>query len=444
MKRWNRILGLVLTAVMLLYGTGCTRGQENVDGEGIEILLYYETKDVEQMASETSVAAESRKVNVLSLWEFFDLYFSGPVSENLVSPFPHGTRVLDVETSDQTMTLKMSGEYFTLMGVEMSIANCCLANTVCAYFNLESVTLMDETESIQLEAKPGQYVLSNSLQDDMTETFVVYFADSEYRYLNSETRDATLSENETEMAYVMRKLLEGPENEQLKPIIPEGAEILGISSSEGICTVNFSHEFYENRLDDTYGAYMTIYGITNTLTGLDGIEAVQFLVEGEAVDHYGLFPLGQPVTRNSDCIGPVRMASGEVDVNIYVLSAENQEPFAIPCRVKQTVSQPLAEAVVTKILSYEPPQGFVNPIPYGTELLSISVSGNVCYVDLSDKFIPQEDTEATEKAAVWALTKSLTVLDNITSIVLTINGENDGLNYVDISEPLTEESVSLD
>ena len=65
-------------------------------------------------------------------------------------------------------------------------------------------------------------------------------------------------------------------------------------------------------------------------------------------------------------------------------------------------------------------------------------------MDLSDKFIPQEDTEATEKAAVWALTKSLTVLDNITSIVLTINGENDGLNYVDISEPLTEESVSLD
>lgn len=444
MRQLNRMLGLLLAAALLLCCVGCTPGQKQSDEDGIEVLLYYETKDVEQIAAESSVAHETRTVNVLSLWEFFDLYFSGPTSEELVSPFPHGTRVLDVEITDQSMTLKMSGEFFTLMGVEMSIASCCLANTVCSYFNLESVILMDETESIEIEAKPGQYVLSNSLQDDMTETFVVYFADSEYRYLNSETRDATLSENETEMAYVMRKLLEGPENEQLEPIIPEGTELLGISSADGVCRLNFSHEFYENRLDDTYGAYMTIYGITNTLTGLDGIEAVEFLVEGEPVDSYGLFPLRQPITRNPDCIGPVRMASGEVDVNIYVLSSESQEPFAVPCRVKQTVSEPLAEAVVTKILNYEPPQGFYNPIPYGTELLSISVSGNVCYIDLSDKFIPQEDTEAAEKAAVWALTKSLMALDNITSIVLTINGESDGLSYVDISEPLTEQSVTLD
>ena len=66
---------------------------------------------------------------------------------------------------------------------------------------------------------------------------------------------------------------------------------------------------------------------------------------------------------------------------------------------------------------------------------SISVSGNICYVDLSDKFIPQEDTEASEKAAVRSLVTSLTSMDNIASVVLTINGESSGLSYVDISEP---------
>jgi germination protein M len=90
-----------------------------------------------------------------------------------------------------------------------------------------------------------------------------------------------------------------------------------------------------------------------------------------------------------------------------------------------------------------PPQGFYNPIPYGTELLSISVSGGVCYVDLSGKFVPADGTVLSERAAVWALVSTLTELDNISSVLLTIEGESSGFTSVDISEPLTEESVQL-
>ncbi len=440
----QRVLSLFIMIVLLLGITGCTLSGESSAEDGVPVALYYVMQSSEQLETMEAVAFEERNISALSLWDFFEIYFAGPASEELISPFPNGTKVLDILSSDEGLTLKMSGEFFTLMGIEMSMANCCLSKTICEYLNLDSITLLDETESIRMEIQPEQFVLSNSIQNETNESFTIYFANSEYRYLISETRDATLSENETEMAYVMRKLFEGPENEQLKPIIPEGTELLGISNSSGVCTVNLSHEFYENRIDDDYGAYMTIYGITNTLTGLDGIDSVEFLVEGEPVDSYGIFPLKQPVVRNTDCIGPVRMASGEIDINVYALSTETQEPFAIPCRVKQTVSEPLAEAVITKILNYEPPQGFYNPIPYGTELLSISVSGNICYVDLSDKFIPQEDTEASEKAAVWSLVTSLTSMDNIASVVLTINGESSGLSYVDISEPLTQQNVDLD
>ena len=161
------------------------------------------------------------------------------------------------------------------------------------------------------------------------------------------------------------------------------------------------------------------------------------------MDFYGIFPLSQPVIKNTDCIGPVRMTSGEIDADLYVRCEATAGSFAFPCRVKQSISEPIDQAIVNKLLSYEPPKGFQNPVPYGTELLSISTSGNICYVDLSEKFIPPEDNQKTEQEAVWALVMTLTALDNINYVALTIEGESSGLAYVDITEPMTKGTVSL-
>lgn len=437
----KRLLVILLSLACLMF-SGCGEGQYVADGT--PVMFYYESKGVDRLEASTAMEPETRYYSGFALRELLELYFRGPTTDTLRSPFPSGTKVLDISTEDGELTLIMSGEYFTLMGVELSVANCCLANTVCAYTGMDSVVLVDDMKTIYMEIQPDHYLLNNTISQEGNESFTVYFSDQDHRYLIPETRDVTLSENETDMAYVMRQLFEGPANDQLLGVIPQGTELLGISCEGDLCTVNFSKEFYNNRVDNTYGAYTTIYGITNTLTSLSGIDAVSFLVEGEAVPSYGIFSLAEPVTRNVDAIGPVRTASGEIDVNIYVLSSETGESFGVPCRVKQTISKPLAEAVTSRILSYEAFQGFYNPIPYGVELLNISVSGNVCYVDLSDRFVPQDDTEQAEREAVWALVTSLTDLDNIASVVLTLNTDSGGMQFVDISEPLTRKNVALD
>lgn len=437
----KRVLAILLSLVCLFFsGCGVAQNEEN----GSPVVFFYETKGVEDLSANTAVSSETRYLSALSLQELMDVYLSGPKAEHLASPFPVGTRIMDIKPDEDSLTLIMSGEYFSLAGVELSVANCCLASTICAYLGLDSVMLMDEMKTIQMDIHPDHYLLRNNLSEENDESFTVYFSDPEHRYVIGETRDVTLSENETDMAYVMRELFEGPESGQLLGVIPKDTELLDISQDNGICTVNFSKEFYNHRFDNTYGAYTTIYGITNTLTSLPNIEAVQFLVEGEKVPSYGIFSLSEPVTRNADAIGPVRTASGEIDVNVYVLNVESGESFAVPCRVKQTISKPLAEAVSSRVLSYEAFQGFYNPIPYGVELLNISVSGNVCYVDLSERFVPQDDTEQAEREAVWALVTSLTDLDGISSVVLSVNNESSGLTYVDISEPLTRKGVALD
>ena len=55
----------------------------------------------------------------------------------------------------------------------------------------------------------------------------------------------------------------------------------------------------------------------------------------------------------------------------------------------------------------------------------------MCYVDLSREFVPGNDTEEKEREAVWALVQTLTGLDAVNSVSLTIEGEAGGLSYVD-------------
>lgn len=431
------LLAAQLAAVLL----GC--GAQNETAEGASMQLYYEVRSAAGLDVESAVASEPRKIQAATMQAFLEEYFKGPASEELRSPFPAGTRVLHIDADENGVILKMSGEFFTLMGVDMSIASCCIAKTMSEYAGIPTVTLSDELDTIHLEVQPEHYLLSNDITKTEDESFTVYFSNADHRYLVAESRAAILSENETEAAYLMRQLLEGPESGQLLDVIPEGAEPLSMETSDGICYLNFPSGFYRNAPEDAYEAYMTVYGIVNTLTGIPQIQSVQFLSEGTPAEKYGMFSLSEPVTRNPDVIGPVRSASGELDVNIYVRSVETGEMFGVPCRVKQTVSQPLAEAVITRVLSYEAFQGFENPVPFGTELLNISVSGSVCYVDVSEKFIPPEDAPEAERAAVWALVASLTDLDNIAFVALSVNGDNSGLNFVDISEPLTRESILL-
>lgn len=435
----KRFLSLLLATVILLSGCSKPNLGETVE-QNSELLFYYTVKELSQPGVELAVQAESRDAQVYTLDEMLSLYFRGPESDTLISPFPAGTKVLDITEADGELILVMSGEYFTLSGVELSLAACCLVNTVCQYANADRITVIDEMERVRLSLESDNYLLTDELKEETDTTFTLYFADEARRYLLPEIRNVTLGENISEEKYLIGQLIQGPKEGDRLPVIPEGTTLLWSETKGGVCTVNFSREFIDNQKNGVYGAYMSLMGVVNTLTALEGIDSVQFMIDGDIMENYMVFPLDQPISRNLDAVGPVSAASGEVDVDIFVRNSDTGEAFYVPKRVKQSISEPLAQAVVQMVLNYEPMRGFENPVPYGTEFLSVSVSGNVCYVDVTDGFIPEEQSREAQNAAVYALVSALTKISNVSSVVLTIEGESDKLKFVDLSEPLTAES----
>lgn len=436
----KRFILIILSLCLLL--TGCANGQKT--GESVsELTFYYAVDWSEDSIGESTVDSEKRTMEIYTLQQLLDAYLLGPLSENLSSPFPPGTALISVNDGEYGLELTMSGEFFTLHGVDLTIASCCLARTVCDYVQVDQITLVDEMERIRLELRPDDFLLKNSFENQSDSVYTLYFADENYRYLIAETREVTLSENESPETYLLRQLMLGPDSSGLNATIPAGTELIWTKTEGETCTVNFSSEFLSESGKEEYKDYTTIWSIVNTLTGLEDISSVQFLVDGKIPENYGLFSISQPIYRHGGAIGPIRANGTEVDINIYVLREDGKAWFALPSRVKLTISQPLAEAVAQAVIGHDSGNGFYNPIPYGTELLSISVSDSTCYLDLSREFIPSDGTRASEQAAVWTLVTSLTDLDNISSVVLTIEGESSGLSHVDISEPLTADMVGL-
>ena len=108
------------------------------------------------------------------------------------------------------------------------------------------------------------------------------------RYIDISEDDSPLTES------IARKmislLIAGPEDtDALNPVIPAGSELTSdiTVSEDGIATVSFNEKFVTNHPGTLSAEAMTLYAVTNTLTGLADITGVRFLIGGQTVAVYG-------------------------------------------------------------------------------------------------------------------------------------------------------------
>lgn len=128
-----------------------------------------------------------------------------------------------------------------------------------------------------------EYVPETEIEEtELRKTIVtLYFNNKETKELSKETRlidSKELLKNPYETLLDM--LLEGPNNESLERVIPEGTKVLDANLENGIVIVNFSKEFLEN----TENIDNILSSITKTLIELTEVNNVKILIEGEELN----------------------------------------------------------------------------------------------------------------------------------------------------------------
>jgi germination protein M len=85
--------------------------------------------------------------------------------------------------------------------------------------------------------------------------------------------------------------------------MPIGSKLNNVYVEGDIAFVDFSKEFVDNHPGGSLGEYNTIYSIVNSITEIDGIEQVVFLIDGKRQNAYkGHTQFDIPISRDESMI----------------------------------------------------------------------------------------------------------------------------------------------
>lgn len=143
---------------------------------------------------------------------------------------------------------------------------------------LVSVNKDAEENEIQ-EIVPEEEISNSQLRQTI---ITLYFMNKEKGELEPEARqiDAImLLENPYEV--LVNMLIEGPKNENLIGIIPQGTKINNIEIKEGIVHIDFSEEFINEQTLGKEQEKMIINSILKTLIELREVNGIKILINGE-------------------------------------------------------------------------------------------------------------------------------------------------------------------
>ena len=289
----KRLLWLLLAAAAgLSLLAGCASDQE--EGEGL--LLWFAADQSLQEVPTAALASQpyQGEASVAALLD-------GPeAGGGLVSAIPAGTRLLDWRVEDGIAHVDLSQPYGDLVGVDLTVADYSIALTLTQLEGVDGVRITvngSDPEGGGGRVLYAEDVVFSGVEEEPVElSAALYFRRSGTQELGYELRVFQLTEEDDPTLAVLEALLEGPQDEGLAAILPEGLEVRSVRVENGVCYADLSAVLLESVPDSREEQELVVYSIVNTLCSLDTVDGVELQVEGEALESYGQLELDGPLS----------------------------------------------------------------------------------------------------------------------------------------------------
>lgn len=290
----RRTLGrLALAALALALAFGCTSAREEDRG----LVLWFPVDPELNMVSAALDACPYQGTEH-TIPALMSALLAGPPEEEqeLTSLIPAGTRVLSWSLEEGVASVELSAAYAGLVGVDLTLADCCITLTLAQLPGVEGVRVTvnggGQSYRDRRVLYPEDMLLAVAEESPAEVTAALYFRREGGEQLGFELRRFRLSEDRVPVKEVLDALAAGPEDEGLVPLLPEGLAVRSAWVDQGLCTADLSAALLD--LPEGRRA-LAVSSIAETLRSLDGVEQVQILIEGEPVGPVdGLVPSPLP------------------------------------------------------------------------------------------------------------------------------------------------------
>lgn len=230
------------------------------------------------------------------------LLLSGPEGEGLRSPFPQGVTCL-AQLREGTVYVNFSEQYGELSGIDLTVANCCVALTLCQVEGVDGVSFTVEGEELPAQSLPdsrvltaGDVVLSGDEEKPVSVDVTLWYPRADGGGLAERYRTLVLTEDDSLPEALLLALSDTGEEEGLLSAVPPESEIRRVVTEGGICYVDLSAAFKEGLPLNPVLAAQAVRCVVNTLCGnVESVTAVQFQIDGEPVRVLGGLPASAPI-----------------------------------------------------------------------------------------------------------------------------------------------------
>lgn len=146
-------------------------------------------------------------------------------------------------------------------------------------FSINRSKSNDNTNNEILEYTPQE----EFSDDEIRKTIIsLYFKNLETNSLVAEAKCIDVKDlSKDPYTYLINLLIAGPESEKLESAIPEGTKVNSCTLKGNIVYVDLSKEFIDNAPSGINEESMIVYSIVNTLTELNEVSGIKFLINGE-------------------------------------------------------------------------------------------------------------------------------------------------------------------
>lgn len=311
--------GVIVLALLLLGGCG-----KDADAES-DYYIYYMNKDKTKIVMQPyELKTDADASTEVLIEEMLDVLATDVDSVEYVKPIPKGVEVesfqlegsqLSLYWNDSYSQMSVSDEVLCRAAVVKTMAQ--LPGVTCVSFYVGDAPLTNSKGALvglmtaeSFVENPGEQI--NAIQSTVLH---LYFANETGDALVEEDREVQYSSNVSMEKLVVEHLIKGPETPGLKGTIPSGTNLINVSTTNGVCYVNFDEGFYNQNYEIQEA--IVIYSIVNSLSELSNINKVQISVNGNSNGVYrDTFGLDKQYERKLDYVQSMEQE---------VLSTEGEE-----------------------------------------------------------------------------------------------------------------------
>ncbi len=313
-KYKKRILHLLLVIFALVFCFVIFKYNKNISQlKGINEFDFYFINQ-----SSNKIEVEKREINFnenknLIFSNVISEYFQGSKNSKASLMLPRELKLKEASFDGNVAHIDLEKSFDEISPESRILSIGSLVYTLTELDFIDSVIIYVDSEPIknrytgEVEVFNRSVVLNNpTVEPEKTNWEVVklYFSDSEGKSLVCQQRSVEVKQSLSLEYQIVEQLIFGPdssENHDLLGTMPLDTKIRDIKTEEGICYVNLSKEFLRTRA--SINENVTIYSIVNSLTELENVNKVQFLIEGEKINEYSKgIDFSKPFDRNEKII----------------------------------------------------------------------------------------------------------------------------------------------